>query len=155
MIASSARTLLLLALLCLSVVLVAGCGGDSRSDSGPDSSSSESEGADLQTAAENRCFSLWNDAEDHAGKTMVSNSGNQSTVYVSVGFDATFPDRCFVTTAVPDFGRAQQFRESSGPESGQGAFTFAGSGTVDQLPESAKHWNATADPEGNLVPGAP
>lgn len=79
-----------------------------------------------------------------------------SDIYVSVGFSASFPDRCLVTMAVPDFDVANQFMEASTAQrSTIGSFTPGGTTKVADLPPSVQHWNATTDADGNLVEGAP
>jgi hypothetical protein len=139
------------ALFVLIIAFLLGCGSDDPKGSSGDSA------AESTPPPEDRCFDLWNDAEENIGKEFASllAQGGSGTAYVSVGFGATFPDRCLVTIASPDIDSAQQYREASAQEAGFGAFSPAGNGTISDLPESVTAWNATVNKEGDLVAGAP
>lgn len=134
------------------VIIAAGlavsCGGDNGSASGD--STRDAEGS----SAEERCFELWNGGEEHIGRQVAKGFAQQTTVYATVGFDATFPDRCLVTVAAPDFNSAQQCRESSGSEGGLGPWSPAADGDVAGPPDSVKQWNAAVDESGALTPGS-
>lgn len=106
-------------------------------------------GLDLQ-----RCVILWNKPSNDYGRELISGYSDQPP-YVSVGFSEIYPDKCLITAANPDLGRAFQFNDggqgSGGGESGLGPFGFPVSeGSPNTLPPSATNWNASADSEGFL-----
>jgi len=101
------------------------------------------------------CATKWNGSTDSFSTTSkqmvraISQTGGQATtLYVSAGFSADFPDRCLVTVANPDVGNVVQFTETS-----QGGFRLSGTGRVSDVPDSAKQWNATMTSDGVMLAG--
>lgn len=100
--------------------------------------------ADLQ-----RCVVLWNKPSNDYGRSLISGYSDQPP-YVNVDFSATFSDKCLITSANPDIGRAYQFLEGRGESSGLGPFGIPVSeGSVNSLPPT--EWNASSDGEGYLT----
>lgn len=99
-------------------------------------------------APEQGCIDKWNASSSDR------NFGRQwlggDKLYAAVGFSADFPDRCLVTLASPDMGgQATQIQEANG------MWVWEGNSSPESVPESAKQWNATREPDGTLTPGPP
>lgn len=145
----------------IAALLVSACGNE-VSDDAPNASEDQATSTTAAETPESRCVDLWNEAgtDESYGKqeitsvseTLEERSGSK-TLYVTVGFDATFPDRCLITFASPDLGVAYQWREST--DARGGPYTSAGGGTIDDLPESVTDWNARTDGDANVLEGPP
>ncbi|MGW0631784.1 hypothetical protein [Streptomyces sp. NPDC002758] len=68
--------------------------------------------------------------------------------YATVGFSATFPDRCMITIANPQIMSAVQYMQD-----GRDSWPYAVSwnGSVDQLDPSLLPWNAKINHEGIIT----
>lgn len=98
---------------------------------------------------EQRCVDSWNSANTNRGKSIFENK----EAYAAVGFSVDFPDQCLVTIAVPEYGVGGvgfQLQETR-----PGEWRGLGGGGLETFPASAKQWNATRLPSGELVIGPP
>ena len=103
------------------------------------------------------CIVLWNFSESNPGREQASAFAARGTVVATVGFSIDFPDRCQIVVAAPDLGAgyALVFRQSGGTEEDPVGYQLVTSGSVPQLPASAKEWNARGRSDGTIVLGFP
>jgi hypothetical protein len=135
-----------LALIVLVALFSTGTQDPSSEGVGSDDPSAETSSSD---APELRCIERWNASPDDRNPGRIWSNDLDQVPYAAVGFSADFPDRCLVTLGLPDQYAAVQFEESS-----DGSWRWVGGGMPQELPESAKQWNARRERDGTLVPGA-
>lgn len=112
------------------------------------SESQQTEGVPVE-ADLGRCVALWNKPSNDYGRQLISGYSEQPP-YVNVDFSATFPDRCLITSANIDIGRAYQFIEGGQSGGELGPFGLPVSeGSVNELPPT--DWNVASDTEGFLT----
>jgi hypothetical protein len=99
---------------------------------------------------EQRCVDLWNSEANTVGHQLVGPQVRFGDVYVAVGFAADYPDKCLVTAAFPRTNGSMQFIEAGGPRTSE-PYTMMQSGSANNLPASAKDWNATITEDGQLT----
>lgn len=127
----------------------AGCGDE-------DEAASESPSAEDSPAPEERCVELWNSSESYA-KSRAASQAERGDVVVRVTFAKDFPDKCLIIVAAADIGPgiASIYREVGGTEGASQPYRQVGGGTVEQLADADKEWNARADADGNITTGYP
>ncbi|MFF8946032.1 hypothetical protein ACF1A5_27965 [Streptomyces sp. NPDC014864] len=94
------------------------------------------------------CAVSWNlhsPIKESAGEVATTLQKPDATGYATVGFNASFPDRCMVTVANPQIMSAEQYIQD-----GRDSWPYAVSwyGSVDQVDPSLLPWNATINHEG-------
>lgn len=127
---------------------LAGCGGPEQRDDGATTPLTKQEAADVQDAIDREmragrafrvaCLSRWNSAE-HGGRDEVAAIA-QDAIYVHVGPNPEFPDKCLVTIADSTSGYVYQYREASEADGEPFVRSCARCG----LSPSAFEWNAGA-----------
>lgn len=108
-----------------------------------------------EPSAEDRCVDLWN-RPDFSAKQRAASQAERGDVVVRVTFAKDFPDKCLLVVAATDVGSgfATFYREVGG-EPGYEPYRMVDAGSVSQLADADKQWNARIGTDGSITPGYP
>lgn len=135
------------AVLALVVIVSVASGGGDQPMSETDSEASVSAPKDdgLQS-----CVDAWNASEGlgkDGGTLEVRNMRGVGDVYISIGPQEDYPDRCVLTISQPALDTASQY---GGPVDG-GEWAQVGRAPSSQLDDSLTDWNVDMDDTGTLT----